>query len=65
MKRADSACSVDRLVWRKFIELLHAHFPGPVSSRVLKTSRISRRCCCLRRDLLSCLGTRRFRQFST
>jgi hypothetical protein len=37
MKRADSACSVDRLVWRKFIELLHAHFPGPVSSRVLKT----------------------------
>jgi hypothetical protein len=33
-KRADS---VDRLVWRRFIELLQAYFPSPVSSRVLKT----------------------------
>jgi hypothetical protein len=36
-KRADTASSVDRLVWRRFIKLLQAHFPSPVSSRVLKT----------------------------
>lgn len=34
---ADTASSLDRLVWRRFIELLQAHFPSPVSSRVLKT----------------------------
>ena len=36
-ERADTAPSVDRLAWRRFIELLQAHFPSPVSSRVLKT----------------------------
>ncbi|MGO8841745.1 MAG: hypothetical protein ACLQF1_11600 [Methyloceanibacter sp.] len=36
-ERADTASSVDRWAWRRFIELLQAHFLSPVSSLVFKT----------------------------